>query len=177
MPFLAKKGHEVVGVEGVEKAVVEFRQEQEIRMQEAKWSDGSTIPAFRAFLALSRTQATDLAILVGDFFDLRASMIGGPVDAIWDRGSLVAIPPNAREDYADVVADTLKVGGKCLLVAVEYNQTLKNGPPFSVSRADVEALYLKRGFTVKLLAKRPIEPPRWKLPELYDSVYLLTKMK
>jgi hypothetical protein len=36
-------------------------------------------------------------ILLGDFFLLDAAAAGGPVDRVWDRGSLVAIEPSLRE--------------------------------------------------------------------------------
>jgi len=36
-------------------------------------------------------------MLQGDFFLLDAAAAGGPVDRVWDRGSLVAIEPSLRE--------------------------------------------------------------------------------
>jgi hypothetical protein len=111
MPYLAGRGHEVVGVEGVQKAIEEFAEEQFIVMQQAGWIDGrkSAKAGFRPYVANPDQSRMDLAILVGDWFDLTGDKIGGRVDVIYDRASLVAIEPSSRSEYADVVKDTLKV--------------------------------------------------------------------
>jgi thiopurine S-methyltransferase len=202
LPFLAGKGHEVIGIEGVAKAIEEFAEEQFIVMQQAGWIDGrsSSTAGFRPYIANPQQSQMDLAILEGDFFNLTADKIGGPVDVIFDRASLVAVEPDSRQEYADVVKDTLKVrinsslissltlpfvlrmqkNGKCLLVVVEYDQQRYKGPPFSVTKDDVNSLYLRRGFTVQpLLRKKETEmmaSPRWSSTgDIYTVVYLLTK--
>lgn len=83
--------------------------------------------------------ATNIDIFVGDIFYLSGDMLG-PVDAIYDRAALVALPDAMRHRY---IAHLIKVTDKApqLLVTYEYDQTLMAGPPFSVSNGEVNQHY------------------------------------
>jgi thiopurine S-methyltransferase len=47
---------------------------------------------------LTRYCAKDIDIFVGDIFDVSAEVLG-PVDAVYDRAALVAMPENMRHQY------------------------------------------------------------------------------
>merc|ERR1712150_356156 len=81
MPYLADKGHAVVGVEGVKQAIIEFMEENSIILNESS-PRGDFIP-----FANGR-----LEILLGDWFKFNYAIGGGMFSACLDRGSLVAIP-------------------------------------------------------------------------------------
>ena len=47
---------------------------------------------------------------------------GGPaMDAVWDRGALVAIEPALRQRYAALLAERMAPGARMLVVAVSYD--------------------------------------------------------
>lgn len=46
---------------------------------------------------------------------------------IWDRGALVALRPEDREDYVRVCDSVLAPGGKILLATLVYDQAAKTG--------------------------------------------------
>lgn len=88
-------------------------------------------------------------IFVGNVFDLSSTMLGS-VDAVYDRAALVALPKNMRHRYTAHVAG---LTGKApqLLICYEYDQSLMEGPPFSVSAEEVKEHYKDR-YDLTLLA-------------------------
>lgn len=84
-------------------------------------------------------RATDIDIFVGDIFDLTRKMLG-PVDAVFDRAALVALPENMRVRYAKHLIDITRNAPQ-LLITYDYDQTLMQGPPFAVSRDEVSRHY------------------------------------
>jgi thiopurine S-methyltransferase len=137
MAFLTdQKGvSEVVGVDGVRKALDEFSTEHE--RFELK-DDG-------VFGGVERIIGKGISLLRGDFFDLEETMTDGQFDAIYDRASMVAIRPELREKYVDVIRKLIKPGGNILLVTLDRregtDEAKKAGPPFSVDEKEVERLY------------------------------------
>jgi thiopurine S-methyltransferase len=109
-------------------------------------------PTARGVGALECRSAAGLDVFVGDFFDLSADQLG-PVDAVYDRAALIAMPAELRTRYARHVLAVSKAAPQ-LLVTMEYDQTLQNGPPFSVPAAQLPALYAGR--QPQLLASQDI---------------------
>jgi thiopurine S-methyltransferase len=97
--------------------------------------------------------AENIDIFVGDIFNLSDQMLG-LVDAIYDRAALVALPAEMRDRYT---AHLTKITDRApqLLICYEYDQSLMEGPPFSVSNAEVEQHYKDR-YDLTLLASTNI---------------------
>lgn len=91
---------------------------------------------------LDRYSAKNIDIFVGDIFDLSENMLG-LVDAIYDRAALVALPEAVRNRYT---AHLMKIADKApqLLISYEYDQSLMEGPPFSISADEVFRHYQNR---------------------------------
>ncbi len=89
--------------------------------------------------ALTRFAADGIDIFVGDIFDVTRATLG-PVDALYDRAALVALPETMRSRYA---RHLVEIGGGVpqLLICFDYDQSEMNGPPFSVDENEVRALY------------------------------------
>jgi thiopurine S-methyltransferase len=83
--------------------------------------------------------ATNIDIFVGNIFYLSDKMIG-PVDAIYDRAALVALPKEMRHRYT---AHLMEITAKApqLLICYEYDQALMEGPPFSISNEEINQHY------------------------------------
>jgi len=86
-----------------------------------------------------RYSAPNLDVFVGDLFDVSRELLG-PVDAIYDRAALVALPDAMRGRYT---AHLMEITGKApqLLISFEYDQSLMAGPPFSVAGEEVTRHY------------------------------------
>lgn len=122
--WLRDQGHEVVGVELSEKAVLAFFQEAGVR------PDRSPEGALTAW----RTEG--LTLYQGDFFAFT-----GRFDAVWDRAALVALPPPMRARYAQHLRALVE--GPGLLVTFDYDQGAREGPPFAVPEDEVRRHYAR----------------------------------
>jgi|LNFM01.1.fsa_nt_gb thiopurine S-methyltransferase len=81
-----------------------------------------------------------LRFFVGDFFRMTPAL-AGPLDAVYDRAALIALPANLRPAYAAQLTSLQRAGTRSLLVALEYPPTQMNGPPFTVTAAEIAALF------------------------------------
>ena len=86
-----------------------------------------------------RYRAEDIDILAGDIFAVSAEYLG-PIDAIYDRAALVALTTCVRKHYTTHLMNITGTAPQ-LLITYEYDQLLMEGPPFSVSKCEVEQHY------------------------------------
>jgi len=163
--WLAAQGHPVTGVEISRLAVEAFFQENDL--QPRRWGKG----------AFDVWEQDEIRILLGDFFALERRHLAD-IAGVYDRASLIALPPPMRERYAAKLDAILPAGIRSLLVTLEYEQTRLAGPPFAVDEAEVRTLY---GGThaVELLYTRDAlaEESRWRdrgLTWLLEKAYRLT---
>jgi thiopurine S-methyltransferase len=88
---------------------------------------------------LRHHRAPRIDIFVGDILALTPEALG-PIDAVYDRAALVALPPDVRPRYAEHIV-RLTAAAPQLLVSYEYDQTIVPGPPFSVPPSEIDQLY------------------------------------
>lgn len=165
MVWLHEQGHDVMGVEMSPIAVEAFFSENSIPFSVTKYRD------------FSKYQTDGFTLYCGDFFHLLPEDMRG-VNAVFDRGSLIALPPSMRCAYARQMHAILPHGCKILLVTLDYPQHEMNGPPFSVGELEVSALYAETG-NVQLLHGADIldRETRFRekgLTRLFEKVYLVT---
>ncbi|ADC62481.1 thiopurine S-methyltransferase [Allochromatium vinosum] len=126
--WLVSRGHRVVGVElsrlGIEAFLAEHRLEPRITEQGA----------------VRRYQVDELVLFQGDFFDLRPEHLDD-VGAVFDRASLIALPPPMRVRYAEHLRAILPRPVDRLLITLDYDQAQMSGPPFSVQPPEIERLF------------------------------------
>jgi thiopurine S-methyltransferase len=128
MHWLHQQGHPVVGVDFSPKAVHAF------------FSEAGITPSEVSSGAFTRSSSQGFDLYCGDFFDLTKNDLAG-VRACYDRGSLIALPPDLRIRYAEHLTRVLPERVTILLVALEYDQSKMNGPPHSVPPSEVEDLF------------------------------------
>jgi thiopurine S-methyltransferase len=145
--YLAAQGHEVVGVELVEDAVKEF------------FAEHAITPSVEGNVY----RAGSITIICGDYFATDV----GEVDAIYDRGALIALPPEMQGRYVRHLPHVSRI----LLVTVEYPTEAMSGPPFSVPEAEVRSLY--SDFRIDLVDER-VDPRRRADGKLIERCYRIT---
>ncbi|WP_303907318.1 thiopurine S-methyltransferase [Thiohalomonas denitrificans] len=128
MLWLLSEGYQVLGVEVSPLAVQNFFAENDIPAE--------VVPSD----PFTRYRADDLEILCGDFFDLTPERLKG-VGGVYDRASLVALPPAMRKRYTDHLKVLFPGKLEALLVTMEYPEGEMDGPPFSIGEQEVHALY------------------------------------
>jgi thiopurine S-methyltransferase len=134
--WLLSQGYRVAGAELVELAIEQLFAELDVK------------PKISDLGLLKRYSAENIDIFVGDIFNLSKKMLG-PVDAIYDRAAMVALPTGLRQRYSAHLRDITNHAPQLLLTFV-YDQHVMEGPPFSVSNEEVEAHY-KNNYTLTLL--------------------------
>ena len=96
-------------------------------------------PAIAGAGGVKHYSAPDLDIFVGDIFKLTGEVLG-PIDAVFDRAALVALPEEMRVRYAGHITAITRNAPQ-LLLTFEYDQAAMAGPPFSISDDEVERHY------------------------------------
>lgn len=166
MAWLARRGHRVAGSELSPIAIREFFSEQ--GLSPSQGHVGSFV----------RHASGPYEILEGDALELTAAELG-TIGAVYDRAALIALPPDLRTRYAASLARLLPAGARGLLVAFEYPQEMKGGPPFSVEAAEVHRLFAP-AFAVREVERRDViaESPKFAelgIPALYETAFLLER--
>lgn len=139
--WLVDQGFKVIGIELSPLAVEAFFSENSLSAKKTQLG------------GLDFWQAGNISLICGDFFALTAEILG-PVNGVYDRASLVALPPAMREEYAAKLTEITQSAPK-LLVTLEYEQSKMDGPPFSVSEKEVKSLY-QAHYTVKQLTAQDV---------------------
>lgn len=166
MLWLAGQGHRVLGVELSDIAAAAF------------FGENGLTPSIEDEPPFRRYRVDELELLAGDFFDLTPALADG-VTAVYDRASLIALPPEMRRAYAERLAALLASGVPSLLVTLDYDQSRMQGPPFAVCADEVQAL-LDPFFEIESVADVDIlaESPRFAergLERLREHVYRLRR--
>ncbi|MEM9174970.1 MAG: thiopurine S-methyltransferase [Myxococcota bacterium] len=146
MRWLREQGHPILGCELSSIACRDFFVEGAVEV--APMRDG----------AFERFEAEGFRLLNGDLFDLTAQDLEG-VGGVFDRGSLVALPPEMRARYAAHLTKILPATVRILLLTFEYDQSVVDGPPHSVPAEEVVALFGDAFALTRRFLSEP-SPPR-----------------
>jgi len=125
--WLLGRGYQVVGIELSVLAIEEL------------FIELGLIPTITSHDWLTHYHADKIDIWMGDVFELTREQLG-KVDAVYDRGALVALPLEMRKRYAAHVIDITEAATQ-LLVTYHYDQTRYSGPPFSLTRSELDHHY------------------------------------
>lgn len=126
MRWIAERGNRVIGVELSSIAVEAFFSEQGISFSKSE----DQLPRYDA-------DGIDIVIYCGDFFALTRLQC----NAHFDRGALIAVPPQMRPAYAAHVNSLLPNDAEQLVITVNYDEETALGPPFSVSDAELRGYW------------------------------------
>jgi len=169
MRWIMEQGHLVTGIEYSNIAIQSFFAENDLSATPKSTPSG--LPALQSEL---------ITLVEGDFFKLPPSDIS-PVDWIFDRAALIAIPKSGHARYAKHLQSFLRVGGQILLITLDYAERESEGPPFPASQDDIKVCF-GDNFLIELLESEDVLTQIQHLRErglswLRESVFLLTKKK
>jgi thiopurine S-methyltransferase len=139
--WLLSKGYRVAGAELSQVAIEQLFMELGVQPETSPIGE------------VEQWSTHNLDIFVGDLFALSRKILG-PVDGIYDRAALVAFPEEMRKRYT---AHLTEITGKArqLLICYDYDQSLMEGPPFSVSNDEVKRHYAVN-YDVTLIASTDV---------------------
>lgn len=138
--FLRSMKAEVVGAELSPLAVESFFNENSISFEQRP--DGEHV----------LYTGDGISIFCGNFFNLRADQLR-QIRAVYDRASLIALPPAIRQQYAQKLTELLPKGATYLLLTMDFPEGTHEGPPFAVSEAEIFSLYEKH-FDIQRLSEK-----------------------
>lgn len=121
--WLASHGHRVVGVEVSEIAVIAFFNENRLIFKEKFYKN----------IKLFEAQDIAISIYCGDYFNCNLPK----ADALYDRGSLVTIPPERRSNYIQHTKSLLHNDAYRFIITLEYEDGFVQGPPYSIGAAEM----------------------------------------
>ena len=173
MAWLAHQGYDVVGIELVESAVQAFFIEQDITPTMSQPTANIAIKRYQGQLS-----GQTIELWVADIFALTATDIG-QIDAIYDRAALIALPLDTRPQYSEHIRHmSVSVENKNapqLLITLNYDQSKKEGPPFSISEEQLQQYYsahyqitplASQSSTFNGIAELPVTENVWLLNDL-----------
>lgn len=161
--WLANRGLDVVGVELSPIAVESFFDEHDL---EYDVDAGDRLVHYRS-------QSAPITIFCGDYFDFESQTF----DALYDRGALIAMSADERPGYVEHTKKLLRQNAYRLVITLEYDQSVANGPPFAVMADEIESYW----GDLRLLSRRnDIEncPPKFKaagLSEIVEAAWSSTR--
>jgi len=164
MLWLSEEGYPLLGVELSSLACEAFFNERGIE------------PEYEVWGPFSKYRSREVSLLCGDFFDLGAGDLKD-VKAVYDRASLIALPPEMRERYAAHLKKNLPSNVPILLITLSYPEGEMEGPPFSVTAEEVDKHY-SHEFHISDVVSREIigEEPLFQsrgLTSLVERVFIL----
>ena len=166
LSWLAAQGFDVMGVELSSLAVEDYFREQGVQ------------PVVTERGAFKVYETGPVTIWCGDIFKLSAADVE-TCQGVYDRAAMIAFPQDMREQYALHLSEILPLGCKGLLITLDYDQSQKQGPPFSVPDAQVQQ-WLSPVWTLEVLEELDVLANNWKflkngLTRLVERVYRLEK--
>lgn len=158
--YLASVGFKTIGVEFVKTAIQAFFAENKLTYR-AQHYQGS-----------KKFFADNIEIYCANF--LKVILPVGQYN-FFDRAALIALDSASRVEYARKLSYLAAQGSRQLLVAIEYDQSQMEGPPFNVTTAEIELLY-QETWKIQFLKEANILDERFEsrgLNRLVERVYLL----
>lgn len=124
--WLYDLNHTVIGVEGSTMAIEAFFSENNLKFERNN--------------NLYSTLDKRVKIFNMNLFDCDVKLLG-KLDAIWDRGSFVAINFSERSKYVTLMRSLFNEHTRYLLDTLVYDTTVYGGPPLCVTTEDVNRLF------------------------------------
>jgi len=159
MHWLLAQGFHIVGCELSALAVEQFFEELNL------------VPEIIAEGATKHYRYENIDIFAGDIFDLTVSQIG-KIDAIYDRGALVALPLDMRIKYCAHLSQVSQKAPQFVLT-FEYDQSLLQGPPFAIFQKDIQHYY-QTEYKETLATSHELEGGLKGLSTVQECAWLLT---
>lgn len=147
LAYLRGRGHEVIGTEFVPLAIEQLF---------AALGETPTVTKRGPYRA---HEVKGLTILQGDAFEVTPELLGGHVDMIYDRASMIAVAPATRAQFMETFNRVLSPKGRIAEIVFEYDQTKIDGPPWSVKEEELDEMTAAWG-EVRILGSRlePVSP-------------------
>lgn len=167
LTWLASQGHEVIGIELSDKACEAFFEENKMS------PEVTTMSPFQVH------RCGKVVLFCGDYFKLLPTHLG-TIGAVYDRAALIALAPELRVKYTAHMTALLQACAQpgdfhFLQILWERSPHDSQGPPFSVTREQLERYYQK-AFDIRLVKKEQLDQGIAER-KTFQSVYRLRRWR
>ncbi len=163
--WLSEQGYHVIGVELSDVAIQSFFEESGIDFEKVELEK------------LVVYKAENITLYQGDYMNLQDKYLKN-CKLVYDRASIVAIESFNRKTYKQKMLEIIPTGIPMLLVTLDYDQNVMQGPPFSVPVSEIKQLYQPEYKLALLQSSEQIEErPKWRdigLQSLLESALRLS---
>jgi thiopurine S-methyltransferase len=139
--WFIQQGYHVIGVD------VSYKALKTVRDRSAETFTAEQSHGFSVY------RSNSLELWEGNFMDLPISKIPRP-HIIYDKASIIALPPKMRSIYAQKVLSFCTPSTEIFLQTFEYRQEEMHGPPFSVDDTEIQQYFGDR-FNLSLMHEQP----------------------
>ena len=80
----------------------------------------------------------NLKLINDDLFNITKASFHAPITHLFDRASLIALPPHLRPKYKKSIQNIISAKTRLMIITIEYDQNRVSGPPFSVPSDEVK---------------------------------------
>jgi len=164
--WLAERVKHVIGIELSQQAIESF------------FSENKLTPEVTEGTCFIEYRHANITLLCGDFFQLTKNDLAS-CQFVYDRASLIALPPQMRKDYAVKLNELLPNEKQRLLLTIEYPEYEMSGPPHSVPPKEVQLLFAEE-LDIAILESKDIlaDSQRFKdkgVTSMQEHVFLLSR--
>jgi thiopurine S-methyltransferase len=163
--WLSQQGYHVIGVELSDVAIQSFFEESGIGFEKEELEK------------LVVYKAENITLYQGDYMNLQDKYLKN-CKLVYDRASIVAIESFNRKTYKRKMLEIIPAATPMLLVTLDYDQNIMQGPPFSVPVSEITQLYQPEYKLELLQSSEQIEErPKWRdigLQSLLESALRLS---
>lgn len=126
--YLRDQGHNVLGIEISEIAIVAFFDENKIKYKRSRHHNYHVL------------YANNLTIYCSDMLCFPKDILP-KIDVIYDRAALIALSKEQRLIYADWLTAITGHGCQSLVITLVYDEDKLSPPPYLVNNVELSALY------------------------------------
>ena len=165
MLWLAQQGFEVTGIEISPIAVEAFFQENDLEPERTTQADTLVY------------QAGSISIICADFFSVAPEQLPA-IDGVYDRASLIALPPEMLPDYVTQLTKLSGPAAGSLLITLDYPPEEMQGPPFSIDPDRVRELFQQHYRVEQIYQEDCLAESHFRnkgLTRLYEHVFALSR--
>jgi thiopurine S-methyltransferase len=156
--FLKEFFKQITGVELVKKAIDDFFSENQLKANVFK----------------DTYKYENLEIINHNIFDLPKSN-KKKFKYIYDRAAIIALPEKKRRSYVNSLKDLMDNTCTILMITIEYSSQSVVGPPFSVSKKEIQEYF--KGFSIDEVHHEKLVSAlsKFKDIQITQKVYIINK--
>lgn len=146
--WLSQYSAKVIAVEISEIAIQQF------------FGENGLMPSLETYAGFKLFSSKNITFWQGDFMKLPQKKLP-PIDLIYDKASIVALPPSKRNLFVEKLISISTKQTRILMHLLSYPESDMTGPPFSLTLEEIQELFACR-FKITELERNELDLKNYK---------------